>query len=39
MYNEIEECLEEIAVASYKLELTPIERLWEDLTLSPLANL
>ena len=26
-YNEIEECTEELAMASYKLELTPGERL------------
>ena len=27
-YNEIKECSEELAVASYKLRLTPWERLW-----------
>ncbi|GFY97478.1 hypothetical protein Acr_12g0000190 [Actinidia rufa] len=34
-YNEIEECSEEMAVASYKLELAPGDRLWENLTLDP----
>ena len=34
-YNEIEECSEEMAVASYKLGLAPGERLWEALTLDP----
>ncbi|GFZ19655.1 hypothetical protein Acr_28g0003600 [Actinidia rufa] len=34
-YNEIEECSEEMAVASYKLGLTPGDRLWENLTLDP----
>ncbi|GFS33142.1 hypothetical protein Acr_00g0026580 [Actinidia rufa] len=38
-YNEIEECSEELAVASYKLGLTPGERLWENLTLNPPTNL
>ncbi|GFZ01188.1 hypothetical protein Acr_14g0008230 [Actinidia rufa] len=34
-YNEIEECSEEMAVASYKLGLSPGDRLWENLTLDP----
>ena len=34
-YNEIEECLEELAIVSYKLGLTPRE----DLTLSLLTDL
>ncbi|GFS40490.1 hypothetical protein Acr_00g0068850 [Actinidia rufa] len=34
-YNEIEECSEEMAVASYKLILSPGDRLWENLTLDP----
>ncbi|XP_057506017.1 uncharacterized protein LOC130789309 [Actinidia eriantha] len=38
-YNEIEECSEESAVASYKLGLTPEERLWENLTLNPPTDL
>ncbi|GFY92892.1 haloacid dehalogenase-like hydrolase (HAD) superfamily protein [Actinidia rufa] len=38
-FNEIEECSEELAVASYKLGLTLGERLWEDLTLRPPADL
>ena len=33
-YNEIKECYEELAVASYKLELTPRERLWDNLMLN-----
>ena len=35
MYNEIEECSEELAVASYKLGLTSREKLWKNLTLDP----
>ncbi|GFY94866.1 hypothetical protein Acr_10g0002510 [Actinidia rufa] len=35
MYNEIEECSEEMAVASYKLGLAPGDRLWENLMLDP----
>ena len=38
-YNEIEECLEELAVASYKFRLTPNERIWENLTLNPSIDL
>ncbi|GFZ19724.1 hypothetical protein Acr_28g0004290 [Actinidia rufa] len=38
-YNEIEECSEEMAMASYKLGLTPRDRLWENLILDPLTNL
>ncbi|GFS35059.1 hypothetical protein Acr_00g0037570 [Actinidia rufa] len=34
-YNEIEECSEEMAMASYKLGLFPGDRLWENLTLDP----
>ncbi|XP_057466148.1 uncharacterized protein LOC130755691 [Actinidia eriantha] len=34
-YNEIEECSEEMAVASYKLGLAPEDKLWENLTLDP----
>ncbi|XP_057471058.1 uncharacterized protein LOC130759855 [Actinidia eriantha] len=34
-YNEIEECSEEMAVASYKLGLALGDRLWENLTLDP----
>ncbi|GFZ09787.1 hypothetical protein Acr_21g0003860 [Actinidia rufa] len=37
--NEIEECSEELAVVSYKLGLTPGERLWENLTLNPTIDL
>ncbi|GFS29588.1 hypothetical protein Acr_00g0007350 [Actinidia rufa] len=33
-YNEIKECSEELAIANYKLGLTPGERLWENLTLN-----
>ncbi|XP_057473961.1 uncharacterized protein LOC130762288 [Actinidia eriantha] len=33
-YNEINECSKEFTVASYKLGLTPRERLWENLTLN-----
>ena len=39
IYNEIEEYSKELAVASYKLGLTPRERLWEDLMLSLSADL
>ncbi|GFS39695.1 hypothetical protein Acr_00g0064480 [Actinidia rufa] len=39
LYNEIEECLEELVVVIYKLRLTPREKLWEDLILNPPANL
>ncbi|GFS29078.1 hypothetical protein Acr_00g0005240 [Actinidia rufa] len=35
MYNEIEECSKEMAVASYKLGLSPWDRLCENLTLDP----
>ena len=38
-YNYIEKCSKELAVASYKLELTPRERLWKNLTLSPSTDL
>ena len=38
-YNEIEECSEELAVASYKLKLTLGEGLWENLTLDPTTDL
>ncbi|GFZ04798.1 hypothetical protein Acr_17g0003700 [Actinidia rufa] len=38
-YNEIEECSEELAVASYKLGLIPGESLWENLTLDPPTDL
>ncbi|GFZ07010.1 hypothetical protein Acr_18g0011800 [Actinidia rufa] len=38
-YNEIAECSEEMAVASYKLGLSPGDRLWENLTLDPLTDL
>ncbi|GFY97881.1 hypothetical protein Acr_12g0004220 [Actinidia rufa] len=34
-YNEIEECSEEMVVASYKLGLALGDRLWENLTLDP----
>ena len=37
-YNEIEECSEELVVASSKLGLPPGERLWENLTLNPPTN-
>ena len=39
MYNEIEECFEELVVVNYKLGLTSGEKLWEDLMLNPLVNL
>ena len=32
LYNEIDGCLEELAVVSYKLGLTPKKKLWDDLT-------
>ena len=38
-YNAIEECSEKLVVASYKLGLTHVKRLWEDLTLSLPVNL
>ncbi|XP_057463799.1 uncharacterized protein LOC130753627 [Actinidia eriantha] len=38
-YNEIEECSEEMAVASYKLGLAPGDRLWENLMLDPPSGL
>ena len=38
-YNDIEKCLEELAVASYKLGLTLGERLWKNLTLNPPTDL
>ena len=34
MCNEIEECSKELVVISYKLGLTPCEKLWDDLTLN-----
>ena len=34
-YNEIEECSKKLAMASYKLRLTPKEKLWENLMLDP----
>ncbi|GFS33863.1 hypothetical protein Acr_00g0030950 [Actinidia rufa] len=34
-YNEIEGCSDEMAVASYKLGLSPGDRLWENMTLDP----
>ena len=39
IYNEIEECSEELVVASYKLGLILRERLWKNLTLDPLTDL
>ncbi|GFY87990.1 hypothetical protein Acr_05g0016290 [Actinidia rufa] len=39
LYNEIEECSEELSMVSYKLELTPGKKLWEALTLNPPADL
>ncbi|GFZ19306.1 hypothetical protein Acr_28g0000110 [Actinidia rufa] len=47
LYNEIEECSEELAeshpklkkVVSYKLGLTPCEKLWDDLMLNPSTDL
>ncbi|GFZ02249.1 hypothetical protein Acr_15g0008570 [Actinidia rufa] len=38
-YTEIEECSEEMAVASYKLGLAPGDRLWENLALDPPTDL
>ncbi|GFS41350.1 hypothetical protein Acr_00g0073860 [Actinidia rufa] len=38
-YNEIEECSEELAVASYKFGLTLGERLLKNLTLNPPTDL
>ncbi|GFS40079.1 hypothetical protein Acr_00g0066590 [Actinidia rufa] len=38
-YNEIEKYFEELAVASYKLGLTPRERIWENLLLNPPTDL
>ncbi|GFS30010.1 hypothetical protein Acr_00g0009670 [Actinidia rufa] len=38
-YNEIEECSEEMAVASYKLGLSSGDRLWRNLTLDPPTSL
>ncbi|GFZ19130.1 hypothetical protein Acr_27g0008690 [Actinidia rufa] len=37
-YNKIEECSEELAITSYRLGLTPGERLWENLTLNLLTD-
>ncbi|GFZ15662.1 hypothetical protein Acr_25g0000710 [Actinidia rufa] len=34
-YNEIKGCSDEMAVASYKLGLSPRDSLWENLTLDP----
>ena len=39
LYNEIEECSEELAVVIYKFGLTLDNKLWDDLTLNLLANL
>ena len=39
LYNEIEKCSEELSVISYKLELTPGEKLREDVMLNPLVDL
>ena len=39
MYNEIDECFEELEVVSYKLRLILGEKIWEDLALNPLADL
>ncbi|GFS29531.1 hypothetical protein Acr_00g0007120 [Actinidia rufa] len=38
-YNEIEECSEEMTVASYKLGLSLGDKLWENLMLDPLTGL
>ncbi|GFS32725.1 hypothetical protein Acr_00g0024210 [Actinidia rufa] len=38
-FHQLKEYSEELAVASYKLKLTPRERLWENLTLNPLTDL
>ncbi|GFY95462.1 hypothetical protein Acr_10g0008470 [Actinidia rufa] len=38
-YNEIEECSKELAAESYKLGMTPRERLWENLTFNPPTDL
>ncbi|GFZ09797.1 hypothetical protein Acr_21g0003960 [Actinidia rufa] len=38
-YNETEERFEELAVVSYKLGLTPGEKLWEDPMLNPPTDL
>ena len=38
-YNKIEKRLEELVVANYKLDLTPRERLWENLKLNPPTDL
>ena len=39
LYNEIEECSEELSLVIYKLRLPPVEKLWKDLTLNPLDEL
>ncbi|GFY93944.1 hypothetical protein Acr_09g0003900 [Actinidia rufa] len=38
-YNEIEEYSKALAVVSYKVGLTPGERIWKDLSLSPSVDL
>ena len=39
LYNEIEGCLEELAVVSYTLGLSLSEKLWDNLTLNPPTDL
>ena len=39
LYNEIDEYLEELVVVSYKHRLTPGKKLWDNLTLDPIANI
>ena len=39
LYNEIEKYLKELDIVSYKLGLTPGDKLWDNLTLNPLADL
>ena len=38
-YSEIKECSMELAMASYKLELTLGKRLWKNMMLNPLTDL
>ena len=39
LYNEIDEYLEELVVVSYKHRLTSGKKLWDNLTLDPIANI
>ena len=39
LYNEIEEFSKDLSVVNQKFELTPTEKLWDDLTLNPPTDL